>query len=210
MRFKTSFIFVLAMLLFQSQSCDNRFHKDPLSEDELWWNEQNEIWQELFLRESGHLGDKINADILNEILSLKRFSGDHYPLGEQGLKPLERLTDLEEVSAGSSHIPNIKSLENLVNLRSISIPDTPVEDLTPLQNLSFLEELYIQQTLVSDLAPLKNANNLQVLAIHQTPISSIRAIMHLENLSILYLGDSSIPKEEIELFRSLHPNCEIN
>lgn len=201
---------MLAMLLFQSQSCDNHFHKDQLNEDELWWNRQNETWQELFLKESGHLGDKINVNILNEILSLKRFSADHYPLGEQGLKPLEKLINLEEVSAGSSHISNINSLEKLKKLRSISIPDTPVEDLTHLQNLPFLEELYIQQTLVADLAPLKNAKNLQVLAIYQTPIASIQAIMHLENLSILYLGDLSIPKEEIEVFKSLHPNCEIN
>ena len=68
MRLRNTFLFIIAMMLFQSQSCNNHFHKDPLSEDELWWNEQNEIWQELFLRESGHLGDKMTTDILNEIL----------------------------------------------------------------------------------------------------------------------------------------------
>lgn len=202
----------MSLLLFQSNSCTNEFigQEGELSIEELWWNELNDTWKELCLRETKHLGDKINIEILNEILKLDRFSLDYYPIDETHLKPLEMLVQLKQVSAGNTQITDLSSLEKLPLLTYLNIPNTPVKDLTPLSHLENLEEVYIQQSQVSDLKPLSHAKNLQVIMFHETPVISLEPIMNLPKLSIISLGETKIPQTEIEAFRLLHPNCEIH
>lgn len=199
---------VFALLILQSNSCNQNFKKDVLSDDEIWWNGLNEYWKELMLRETDHLDDKMNNKILQEILLLKQLSADHYPIYD--LKPVEKLIHLESLSAGSTQITDLKPIENLKNLKSISFPDTPINDLTPLKNLTQLEEIYIQQTFVSDLDPISGAAKLQVLVAHATEVKSLKAIMHLKELSILEIGTLNIPQKEIDEFAETHPECEIN
>ena len=197
--------------MFQSNSCTNEFkgHEGELSTEELWWNGLNDTWKELCLRESDHLGDQINTEILNEILSIERFSLDFYPIDENNLKPLEMLVQLKQVSAGNTQITDLSTLEKLPLLTYLNIPNIPIHDLTPLKNLENLEEIYIQQSQVSDLKPLTKAKNLQVIMFHETSVISIEPIMNLPKLSIISLGETKVPQEEIEAFSLAHPNCKI-
>lgn len=212
MKLKTILLSIMCLLLFQSNSCTNEFkeHEGGLSTEELWWNGLNDTWKELCLRESDHLGNQINTEILNEILSLERFSLDFYPIDENNLKPLEMLVKLQQISAGNTQITDLFALEKLPLLSYLNIPNTAIHDLTPLQNLENLEEIYIQQSQVSDLKPLSKAKNLQVIMFHETAVVSIEPIMNLPKLSIISIDNTKIPQEEIETFRLTHPNCAIH
>jgi len=68
---------LFSLLIFQSNSCDQNFKKGPLNKNEIWWNNLNEYWKELFLRETDHLDDQINEQILSEVLLLKSFIANH-------------------------------------------------------------------------------------------------------------------------------------
>lgn len=204
----TKYIGLLFMLLIlQSNSCNQNFKKDRLSKDEIWWNVLNEYWKELMLRESHHLDDNINEQILEEILNLKQLSADHYPIND--LKAVEKLTQLESLSAGNTQITDLIPIEKLTKLKSITFPATPIVDLSPLKSLTELEEVYIQQTLVKDLNPLSNAKNLQVLVIFDTKITSLSPLLNLKKLSILNINGLNIPQEEIEIIKNNNPECEI-
>jgi len=198
---------LFAFLILQSNSCNQSFKKTRLSEDEIWWNELNEHWKELMLRESNHLGEKINEEILVEVLQLKQFSADHYPV--YNLEPVKRLTQLEILSAGNTQITHLKPIEKLTKLKSLSLPTTPIDDLTPLKNLQNLEEIYIQQTLVNDLSPISSATSLQVLVIFDTQITSLLPILKFKKLSILNISGLNILKEELNTIRKNNPECEI-
>lgn len=201
------FWLIMAVVILQSNSCNQNFDKNTTNEDEIWWNGLNDYWKELMLRETNHLGDKINTEILEEVIQLNTFSADHYPISD--LNPVSRLTKLERLSAGSTQIYDLQPISKLTKLKSLSLPATPVEDLSPLQNLRDLEEIHIQQTRVHDLSPLRNALNLQVLVCGASQISSIEPIMDHQYLSILDISGLNIPEEEIKEFILKHPECEI-
>ncbi|NPD48111.1 leucine-rich repeat domain-containing protein [Lentimicrobium sp. S6] len=141
MKLKILLLSIMCLLLFQGNSCTNEFkgHEGELSTEELWWNGLNDTWKELCLRESGHLGEQINTEILNEILNLEGFSLDFYPIDKNNLKPLEMLVHLKQVSAGNTQVTDLSSLGKLPLLTYINIPNTPIHDLTPLRNLKNLE-----------------------------------------------------------------------
>jgi len=212
MKFKIVFLSLLTLILLQGNSCENQFsgNQRSLSSNQQWWNDLSSTWKELCLRETGHSGEKINQDILIEILALESFEVDYYPIGGEGLKPLIKLVHLKEISAGNTQIKKLSPLTQFQELRYLNIPSTPVHDLTPLANLKNLEELYVQQSQISDLSPLSGLSNLQILMIHETNVSSLEAIMSLNELSILSIGETNIKQSEIDEFIKLHPNCEIN
>ncbi|NOR87054.1 MAG: hypothetical protein GQ527_05545 [Bacteroidales bacterium] len=211
MRTKLIFLVLIAMLFLQSNSCDS-FPPDiseERSSEYIWWNELNDTWQELFLRQTNHLGSKANQEIIEEVLVLEKFSADHYPLGETGLDPLKILVNLKDVSAGSTYISQIEAVQYLPNLEFLNLAATSVSDLSPLRKNKKLISLYVQQTLITDISPLEFLLNLEVLHIDQTEIRSIKPIMKHDKLSILSVGSSPIPPEEIQRFRELHPKCQI-
>lgn len=199
------------LVLFQSSTCNSSYQKfSPVENTEQqWWNELNETWQELFLRESAHLNEKITQEILEEILLLERISTDHYPLGETGLDPLKKLVHLKEISAANTHISQIKAVESLPELEYLDITGTSVTDLSPLTNHHKMTSLYLQQTPITDISPLSNLINLQIINLNQTKITSIKALFELNKLAILVLSQTDIPEDEIQDFAKSHPNCEI-
>lgn len=212
MRYRIIILSLFSLLLLPSNSCENSFpkNKEDLSSQQYWWNGLNDTWKELCLREAGYLGERINDQILEEILALEKFELDYYPLGEEGLEPLEPLIHLKEISAGNTQITHLNNLGLFHELRYLNIPDTPIDDLTPLKELKHLEELYVQQSLITDLSPLSNMHHLQILVIHETKVQSLKPIMHLGELSFLSIVETKIPNNEIQEFIQKHPHCEIN
>ncbi len=179
------------------------------NEARIWWNDLNETWQIVFLREIDKIGKKPTDEDLKRILNLERVTCDHFPLGETNLDPLKKLKKLKSVSAGSCFIQNIDALADLDSLKSVNLPDNHITSIRALEKHKMLEELYIQITDVENLDVLANKTKLQVLVCFSTKIKSIEAVMKLPQLSIVYFPKGIAP-EEVEAFKLLHPDCEIN
>ncbi len=179
------------------------------NEARIWWNDLNETWQIVFLREIDKIGKKPTDEDLKRILNLERVTCDHFPLGETNLDPLKKLKKLKSVSAGSCFIQNIDALAELDSLKSVILPDNHIISIGALKNHKMLEELYIQITDVENLDVLADKTELQVLVCFDSKITTIEPLMRLPGLSIVSFPQGIDPKE-IETFKLLHPDCEIN
>ena len=67
----------------------------------------------------------------------------------------------------------------------------------------------IASTPLLSIDPLEDLINLEELDISNTPIASIGPIMHLQQLEKLELSPGHIPREELERFIELHPDCDV-
>ena len=59
------------------------------------------------------------------------------------LDPLEKLSNLENLTISGSSINNIKPLENLKNLKNLQLKNMKLYDLGPLKKLTQLQELFL-------------------------------------------------------------------
>jgi len=214
MKATISNLFFLFSFLISFQSCtliqkDNSTKNVGLTNTRLWWDELNETWQIVFLREIDKIGKKPTDDDLERILNLEKISCDHFPLGETNLEPLRKLKRLKSVSAGSCFIQNIDALADLDSLKTVNLPDNHISSIEALKNHQMLEELYIQMTDVDNLEVLSDKTHLQVLLCFDTKIKTIEAIMQLSTLSIVRFPEA-IAQEEIKKFKKLNLDCEIN
>lgn len=201
------FVFTIVLLFQSCNSMQNKNNK--LSVERQWWNELNETWQIVFLREIDKIGKKPTDDDLIRILNLEKVSCDHFPLGETNLEPLRKLKRLKSISAGSCFIQNIDALADLDSLKTVILPDNHISSIEALKKHKMLEELYIQMTDVESLEVLSDKANLQLLMCFDTKIKSIEAIIQLSKLSIVRFPEA-IAQEEIIKFKKLNPDCEIN
>ncbi|MBK7939799.1 MAG: leucine-rich repeat domain-containing protein [Lewinellaceae bacterium] len=108
------------------------------------------------------------------------------------LRPLENLTNLQQLSVSNTRISDLGPLENLVNLQQLSVANTPVSNLEPLKNLSKLRILSVSNTMVSDLEPLKELRELRILSIFNTPVSDIGPLENLVNLQQLFIFNTQV------------------
>ncbi len=133
----------------------------------------------------------------------KRFAVD--------LKPLEKLSNLQELQIGGSRIKSLKPLSTLTNLRHFQLSYLPTSNLEPISGLSKLLTLHIYDTDISNLENIKNLTNLQELIIHNSSFWSIEPIKSLKHLQILRLYFCrNITDNQIEDLRKSIPVCSIN
>lgn len=204
---------VFILMLSASPSCSNAKKNKSTNPETFelrsWWNGLNDTWQELFLREIDKIGKKPTDEDLIRIINLEQFEGDHYPIGDAGLKPLTKLKRLKVVSVASSHISTIAPLAELDSLVSVNLAAIPIDNIDALTGHKSLEEVYIQQTLVSDLDPLKGKEQLQVIVFSETKVSSLSPIMDLPLLSIVVMSDK-VPQDQMDIFVRKHKDCDIS
>ncbi len=79
------------------------------------------------------------------------------------LKPIGKLTNLQEVLLHGELIFDIKPLAKLTRLKSLKLVSVRTTDLTPIKNLVNLEELDIFGSPISNLEPIKGLKNLKNL-----------------------------------------------
>lgn len=148
------------------------------------------------------------------------------------LKPIRKLTNLQEIHLDGLMIADIKPFAKLINLKKLTLSRTRVDDLTPIKNLINLQELHISNspvsnlepvkdlinlkvlqivsTKVSDLKPIKNLTNLEKLDIRSNPISSLEPIKGLKNLKYIDISlINNITDNQIEELREIFPSAEI-
>lgn len=199
-------VYLVLILIISASRCNS---DTPVNPDRVWWNSLNETWQIVFLREIDKLGKKPTDEDLTTMINLQQINCDHFPLGEKNLEPLQRLTRLKSVSAGSTHISSIAALADLDSLQFVNIIDTPTASIEALRNHKNLEWVCISLTKVSDISPLIGKKKLQVLSANGTSIKSITPIMELPSLTIVEICNTEIPQKQIDVFMEKHKNCDI-
>lgn len=102
------------------------------------------------------------------------------------LNPLEKLTELIDVSFKNCPIDDVSSLRTLLSLRNLDASGSLVTDFSDLQYLSGIENLNLSNTQVKTLEVAEAFENLQYLDISNTLITDVRfleAIPQLQRLN---------------------------
>ena len=89
--------------------------------------------------------------------------------------------------------------------------DGTISDISPLENCPHLEFCELFTNRITDLSPLANAKELKHLNINWNHhLKDITPLYGLD-LERLWIGIiNEVPKDQIEEFRRLHPNCVVN
>ena len=133
-----------------------------------WWNRLHITWKRVFAEQNNTELDP-SPEELHNIICMKSLTLDQHFLDAQ---PIERLTNLEELTLENSKIADLTPLHTLHNLRYLNIKNTKVTDLTPLEDLASLQEINMENTNVAKLSPLCNLSNLVKINAENTKVNS--------------------------------------
>ena len=148
-----------------------------------WWNRLHVMWQVALADQNG-TSRKPTPEELHSIISMKSLTLESKFLDAI---PIERLTNLEQLTIKNTKIIDLTPLHGLHNLKYLNIKNTKISDLSPLENLGNLVEINIENTNVADLDPLGN----------------------LPNLSKVYAEGSKVTSEDVFRLRVAQPNVVV-
>lgn len=106
----------------------------------------------------------------------------------------------------NEYISDFSFLSYMPQLEVAIIGLTHCNDITPLINCPNLEYLEVYGSLVTDLSPLAACTKLKHLNISRMKVTDITCLYDLE-LERFRAVDTSVPKEQIEEYARLHPDC---
>ena len=134
-------------------------------------------------------------------------------LTNQNAEPLKYCTKVKYMDIGhNGGLTRCDFLSYMPDLEVLIIAICSLEDITPMADCKHLEFLEIFTNRVPDLSPLKDLKELKHLNIGWNyRIKDLTPIYGLTQLERLWIGrHTSIPKDQIEEFRKLAPDCEVN
>ncbi|MDF7775110.1 leucine-rich repeat domain-containing protein [Sphingomonas sp. AOB5] len=108
------------------------------------------------------------------------------------LRPLTRLTALEDLNLSHSRVSDASVLSGLAALKSLNLSYTEVSDASPLSGLTALESLNLSSTRVSDALPLSGLTALESLHLSYTEVSDASPLSGLKALKSLNLSDTRV------------------
>ena len=119
--------------------------------------------------------------------------------------------DLKALDFGHNGVKDISFLYELPELRVLIMACNRLEDITPVASLKHLEYLELFTNRITDLTPLSELHELKHLNIcWNRKLADISPIYGLD-LERLWIGClTQVPKEQIEKYRELHPDCLVN
>lgn len=134
-------------------------------------------------------------------------------VGNGDVSLLRYFTKLRYLDIGHNEcITDLSFVRDLPDLEVLIIAMNPLGDLTPLADCENLEYLELFYSNTDDLTPLAGLKNLKHLNVGHCPyLTDISPIYDLE-LDRFYLGrfeDCPVPAEQVDHYRALHPNCEV-
>ncbi len=163
------------------------------------------IWRVFF-------GDAYSTRTDVERLMVSNPERGYVALTGNEMKGLYYCTDIKYLDLGHlSWLDDCGWAANMPNLEVLIIAMTAVKDFSALASCPKLNYLEIQSSGLFDLTPLSGLTQLKDLNIcYDFALRDIRPIMNLD-LDRLYIGClTPIPREQIEEYRSRHPDCIIN
>lgn len=153
----------------------------------------------------------VRTDVEKILASRPTVGGNLFPYNTQSLK---YCTDVKYIDVGHNmQLRDISFAAYMPKLEVAIFAMAGVEDASPLANCTNLEYLEIQTNYpLTDLSPLANLTNLRHLNIgHLYDCTDMSPLYNLTGLERLMIGAlTPIPEEQIEEFRRLVPNCEVD
>ena len=143
------------------------------------------------------------------LASAPESAGSLTPASTQSLK---YCTDVKYLDIGhNDRLYNIDFVKYMPNLEVFIVMDGTISDISPLAKCPHLEYLELFTNTITDLSPLAGLKELRHLNINwNTRLSDITPCYGLE-LERFWIGRmNKVPKEQIEEYQRLHPNCVIN
>ena len=110
-------------------------------------------------------------------------------------------------------LSDVSFLASMPRLETLILAMDPIVDISPLANCPRLSYLELQTNdYLVDISALANCPELAHLNIARCRnLGDMSALMGLEKLERLWLGSiNQIPAEQLEEFRTSHPDCQIN
>lgn len=152
----------------------------------------------------------VRTDVEKILASKPSWAGE---MTDAYVAPIKYCTKLKYLDLGhNEYITDLSFVRNMPDLEVLIMTiNFQLKDLSPLADCPHLEYLELCDSAVSDLSPLSGLKELKHLNLARCwYLTDISPIYELE-LERLYIGCvSCIPQEQIDEYRRLHPNCDVN
>jgi Leucine-rich repeat (LRR) protein len=125
------------------------------------------------------------------------------------LTPILGIDSLQSLNLSNTSVEDFTGLAKLSSLEFLNLSHTKIIDLTPLSNLSYLKHLSLESVLINDLTPLAGLQSLEILRIHNINVTDLRPLTEIKTLKFLYLGKTAVLEPDLECFKSLRPDVQI-
>ena len=151
----------------------------------------------------------VRTNAIKILASAPESAGSLTPASAASLK---YCTDMKYLDIGhNEYLYNIDFVNYMPNLEVFIVMDGTISDISALANCPHLEFVELFTNRITDLSPLSGLKELRHLNINwNTRLADITPLYGLD-LERLWIGRmNKVPKEQIEEFRALHPNCQVN
>ena len=150
--------------------------------------------------------------LLHELTHVYQLS----PLGiggydDERLEPLKYCTKVKYLDIGHNGIETLDFLYYMPDLEVVILAIEQPTDLSAFANCPNLEYAELFNGHVTDVSPLANCKHLKHLNLCMNQITDITPLYGLDELERFWISrNRELPKEQIEKFKELHPNCVVN
>lgn len=164
----------------------------------------NVVWRVWFGREYS-----VRTDVVKILASKPSKGGDITNENSAGLYYCTKVRYLD--LGHNDELTDFSFVRNMPDLQLVVISMTGIADLSPFSSCSELIYLEMGNTRVSDISPLAACSKLRHLNIGTNAgISDISALYDIPLLRFWIGVGDPVPQEQIDTYRSLHPECEVN
>ncbi len=126
----------------------------------------------------------------------------------RSLKPLGKLTRLQEINCSNTLITDVTPLRNLNELTTLNCSQTPVSDISPLQYSTRITNLNCSYTLIRDMDVISNFTHLEKLWFAGNRVTDLSFVEDFANLKTLDCSDSKVydlePLAELTMLKELN------
>ncbi len=159
-----------------------------------------------------HFGNAYSARTNVERLVISNPERDDTVWTSDVLRGLYYCTKVKYLDLGHlSLVTDVGYAANMPDLEVLIIAMTAIKDISPLAQCPKLNYLEFQTSAACDLSPLSGLSSLKDLNIcYDFALRDIRPLYGLD-LNRLWIGClTPIPRDQIEEYKRLHPNCIVN
>lgn len=151
----------------------------------------------------------VRTNVIRILASAPESAGS---LTQASTQSLKYCTDVKYLDIGhNEYLYNIDFVRYMPDLEVFIVMDGTISDISVLAGCRHMEYLELFTNRITDLTPLSELHELKHLNIcWNRKLADISPIYGLD-LERLWIGClTNVPKEQIEKYRELHPNCVVN
>ena len=122
----------------------------------------------------------------------------------------ERYNKVEMLECYGGGVKGLKGIENMPNMDDLSIVDNEIESLEPLRTLTKLEFLKLSNNKIKDLEPLSGLPVLGSLIIDDNYVEDISPLYGVSSLTMLWLSRNCIDISQLEEIEKRNSNLHFS